>query len=100
MPTPLPPPVTPPTLKAPAVLGVVMHCQNETCRRRGWVEPQAVEGQTVPALERKAKCQACGTKGARAEVFWAQSRHAAFRTASDAEFADKWRSWIRAHPYP
>lgn len=100
MPMPPTPPEAPPPIRAGDVLGIVLHCQNKACRRRGWVEPAAVDGRTLPGVERKAKCQGCGQRGASAEVFLASSDHSGFRPASDAEFAERWRSWFRAHPYP
>lgn len=60
-----------PLLKSNSCVGVIMTCQNRACRCRGWLDPHSLPSSaTVPALERNARCRACGQKGAHVEVVW------------------------------
>jgi len=98
MPRQTPPPVAPPALKAGDILGVILQCANRLCRRRAWFDPVTVAGRTVPDLEAKAKCSACGHRGASVEVVWPEQTIGARSPAKEAERAAKLKQWVQEHP--
>ncbi len=92
------PPVAPPALKVGEVLGVIVQCAGRSCRRRAWLDPATVAGRTVPDLEAKAKCSACGHRGALVEIVWPELTVGARSGAHEAERAARLKQWVTDHP--
>jgi hypothetical protein len=94
MPRSATPPVAPPVLKPGDILGVILTCASRLCRHRAWLDPSAVAGRTVPDLEARAKCSACGHRGASVEVVWPEQTIGAHSAANEVERAAKLKQWI------
>jgi hypothetical protein len=92
-----PPPVAPPALDTVGALGVILHCQNRSCRHRAWLDPPSLKGLTTPDLERRAKCNSYGMRGCSAEVI-SPSSNSAIALESDTARAVRLRQWIQDHP--
>jgi len=98
MPRQATPPEAPPALKAGEILGIILTCAHRPCRRRAWLDPVTVAGRTVPDLEAKAKCSACGHRGAGVEIVWPELTLGARSPAHEAERAARLKQWVKDHP--
>lgn len=97
MPGESPPPKAPPALDTVGTLGVILHCQNRSCRHRAWLDPPSLKGVTTSDLERRAKCSICGMIGCSAEVI-SPTSNSAHVLVSDTARAVRLRKWIQDHP--
>jgi hypothetical protein len=97
MPRQPPPPKAPPALDTVGTLGVILHCQNRSCRHRAWLDPPSLKGLTTPDLERLAKCKSCGMRGCSAEIV-APSSFGVRAQETDAARAARLKRWIEDHP--
>jgi hypothetical protein len=88
----------PPRLKAGEILGIILTCAHRSCRRRAWLDPASVTGRTVPDLQAKAKCSACGHRGAGVEIVWPELTVGARSAAKEAERAARLKQWVTDHP--
>jgi hypothetical protein len=50
-------------------------------------------------LEVKAKCSACGHRGALAEIVWPELTVCTRSAAKEAERAAKLKQWVKDHPF-
>ena len=91
-------PEAPPALRMGEILGVIVKCASRPCRRRAWLDPVPMVGRTVPDLEAKAKCSACGHRGALVEVVWPKMTVDARSAAHEAERAARLKQWVKDHP--
>lgn len=92
-----------PVLSSKDCLGVIVTCLARTCRCRAWLDSHSLPAVvTVPAIERNARCRACGHKGAHVEVVWPKvsaGLASDVTSASNLAHAAALRRFIREHPF-
>lgn len=93
----------PPVLSSKDCLGVIVTCLGKACRYRAWLDTHRLPaGVTVPAIERNARCSACGDRGAHVEVLWPKvtaGLASDVTNASNQAHAASLKKFIREHPY-
>lgn len=91
-----------PTLSSVDCLGVIVTCLSRACGCRGWLDLHSLpEGATVLAIQRNARCRACGQKGGHVEVVWPKTSAGLasdVTNASNLAHAAALKKFILEHP--
>lgn len=92
-----------PPLDSSVCLGLIVKCLNRHCGCRNWLDLCDLSpGITAPSVAQRARCSACGHKGAHVEVVQPKSAMGlagGVPASENIAHAQELKQFIREHPF-